>query len=470
MRNFKVGVNDYQFKMSDHKCKLTFSSATRVSDLEIPNIPKTAYNFKDIAEVLKGNFRTDLLVDVHGVVCEIGKVVIASGSKKGNVAFKIKDLRCDNVLDCTLWDSLSASFLDIYNSRGDFDPLVLIMKHARVKEPQGLYPLQFTNAWNGTKLLFDENIPEIKTFKNSLPQSTPMSVLTQNYTQSSGSSFYNADHLFMKNARALRLAEMKSLRTDTICVTVVKTSHIRISNQGWFFRSCRDCNKKAEGLEPPFICNLGHKSNDPIVKYKLDVEVCDGDEIGKFIFWDNTLDELLGITAADLLKDMEKLGTSDPQDYPEIIEDMMDRTFAFRVKWQHSWGQATVVHCKDNEELIAKIQEQLPNAETSVREIEVDTPIVKPVGEDCDSQPAVQVSDPQPIQTFTAEDISKFDNLDDDILSTPNVSVSAETESAASTQKTPAKRTARQKSYDDKVESAVSSTKSVKHIKKEKNV
>ncbi|GAU36986.1 hypothetical protein TSUD_150230 [Trifolium subterraneum] len=393
-------------------CKLTFSSATRVSDLEIPNIPKTAYNFKDIAEVLKGNFRTDLLVDVHGVVCEIGKVVIASGSKKGNVAFKIKDLS-DNVLDCTLWDSLSASFLDIYNSRGDFDPLVLIMKHARVKEPQGLYPLQFTNAWNGTKLLFDENIPEIKTFKNSLPQSTPMSVLTQNYTQSSGSSFYNADHLFMKNARALRLAEMKSLRTDTICVTVVKTSHIRISNQGWFFRSCRDCNKKAEGLEPPFICNLGHKSNDPIVKYKLDVEVCDGDEIGKFIFWDNTLDELLGITAADLLKDMEK---------------------------------------------------------TSVREIEVDTPIVKPVGEDCDSQPAVQVSDPQPIQTFTAEDISKFDNLDDDILSTPNVSVSAETESAASTQKTPAKRTARQKSYDDKVESAVSSTKSVKHIKKEKNV
>ncbi|GAU10653.1 hypothetical protein TSUD_419830, partial [Trifolium subterraneum] len=184
--------------------------------------------------------------------------------------------------------------------------------------------------------------------------------------------------------------------------------------------------------------------------YKLDVEVCDGDEIGKFIFWDNTLDELLGITAADLLKDMEKLGTSDPQDYPEIIEDIMDRTFAFRVKWQHSWGQATVVHCKDNEELIAKIQEQLPNAETSVREIEVDTPIVKPVGEDCDSQPAVQVSDPQPIQ--------------------PNVSVSAETESAASTQKTPAKRTARQKSYDDKVESVVSSTKSVKHIKKEKNV
>jgi hypothetical protein len=28
----------------------------------------------------------------------------------------------------------------------------------------GSYPLQLTNAWNGTKLLFDEKIPEIKAF------------------------------------------------------------------------------------------------------------------------------------------------------------------------------------------------------------------------------------------------------------------------------------------------------------------
>jgi hypothetical protein len=42
-------------------------------------------------------------------------------------------------------------------------------------------------------------------------------------------------------------------------------------------------------------------------RYKLDVEVKDGDETGIFIFWDNTLDQLLGVTAAALLADQEKV-------------------------------------------------------------------------------------------------------------------------------------------------------------------
>jgi hypothetical protein len=44
--------------------------------------------------------------------------------------------------------------------------------------------------------------------------------------------------------------------------------------------------------------------------YKLDVEVHDGDETGIFIFWDNTLDELLGVTAAALLADQTKVITT----------------------------------------------------------------------------------------------------------------------------------------------------------------
>jgi hypothetical protein len=30
----------------------------------------------------------------------------------------------------------------------------------------GIYNIQLSNVWDGTKLLFDENIPEIKTFKD----------------------------------------------------------------------------------------------------------------------------------------------------------------------------------------------------------------------------------------------------------------------------------------------------------------
>jgi hypothetical protein len=37
---------------------------------------------------------------------------------------------------------------------------------------------------------------------------------------------------------------------------------------------------------------------------------------------------------------------------------MMDKKFAFRVKWQTGWGGgASVLQCKDSNEMIAKIQE-----------------------------------------------------------------------------------------------------------------
>jgi hypothetical protein len=42
-----------------------------------------------------------------------------------------------NTLLCTLWDALSVKFMDAYNNRIETGPFVIILKHARVKEPQG---------------------------------------------------------------------------------------------------------------------------------------------------------------------------------------------------------------------------------------------------------------------------------------------------------------------------------------------
>jgi replication factor A1 len=40
-------------------------------------------------------------------------------------------------MDCTLWDALSVEFMNHYNQRTDSGPVVLIVKHARIKDPQG---------------------------------------------------------------------------------------------------------------------------------------------------------------------------------------------------------------------------------------------------------------------------------------------------------------------------------------------
>jgi hypothetical protein len=43
------------------------------------------------------------------------------------------------------------------------------------------------------------------------------------------------------------------------------------------------------------------------------------------------------------------------------MNSIMERIFAFRVKWTPGWGgQASVSFCKDSKDLVAKIQQQLP--------------------------------------------------------------------------------------------------------------
>jgi hypothetical protein len=50
----------------------------------------------------------------------------------------------------------------------------------------------------------------------------------------------------------------------------------------------------------------------------------------------------------------------------------MDRKFAIRVKWQTGWGgHATVLQCRDSNELIEKIQEQLPAAEVAILQFSI---------------------------------------------------------------------------------------------------
>ncbi|WJX73691.1 hypothetical protein P8452_57443 [Trifolium repens] len=110
--------------------------------------------------------------------------------------------------------------------------------------------------------------------------------------------------------------------------------------------------KQTFGKAPPYECKITkHKIEVPILR--IDVQVHDGDDNAKFVFWDNTCIELMGITAGELQKNMLEAGEDDL-----LLDEMMGRTFAFRVKWQKEWRQGPVLEIKDDKQLAGKIQQQ----------------------------------------------------------------------------------------------------------------
>ncbi|WJX50594.1 hypothetical protein P8452_36871 [Trifolium repens] len=136
---------------------------------------------------------------------------------------------------------------------------------------------------------------------------------------------------------------------------------------------------EVNGTVPPYTCKKGHTTNDPLIKYKLDVEIYDGDD-----------------TANLIVKCFPQLGLGDPHEYPLCLDDIMEMKFAFRVKWQTGWGEQVVA---------------------------------------INESPPIQV-DYAHIYMLT---FSKFACLDDSILFTANVSASVNNEIYASSHKTPAK-------------------------------
>jgi hypothetical protein len=49
----------------------------------------------------------------------------------------------------------------------------------------------------------------------------------------------------------------------------------------------------------------------------------------------------------------------DPLDYPQEFNEMMNRKFLFRLKWQKDWRAGSVLEIKDNKEMVDKIEQQV---------------------------------------------------------------------------------------------------------------
>ncbi|CAJ2663092.1 unnamed protein product [Trifolium pratense] len=224
---------------------------------------------------------------------------------------------------------------------------------------------------------------------------------------------------------------------DEIVVTVAKTSHLKCTDRGWYLLGRNSCIKEAKGSEPPYECADKHSSTDPVLRYKIEVQV-----------WDNSCIDLLGVSAGELRKNMLKDGVTDRLEYPETIDEMMGRTFAFRIKWQKEWKQGSVLECKDSKDLVGRIQKEFYDG------MPINSTQTSAVNKILDVESSqVECSQSKPLEIT--------DTLDD----APNVeevSASADFDPLQPTTLTPSKRSPVQQKDDDVIGGQQSSTRFIK--------
>ncbi|XP_058722123.1 uncharacterized protein LOC131593573 [Vicia villosa] len=162
--NFQVQLNDLLFKPSAHKYLLKFTGGTKVGDRNVHQIQEKACRLTPFLDILTGKWNKDQLLDVIGVVDEIGYTQVQVGSKKQQVNFVIRDLG-NNTITVTLWEAYAVQFINYVEQQVDTAiPIVIMIQYAKVKEAFGKYPLSVTNTYNVTKVAINEDTETIKQF------------------------------------------------------------------------------------------------------------------------------------------------------------------------------------------------------------------------------------------------------------------------------------------------------------------
>ncbi|KAK2448879.1 replication protein A 70 kDa DNA-binding subunit B [Trifolium repens] len=251
--------------------------------MEFLILDKQGDQIQPFEEILAGNYHSDLLVDIIGAVHEIKSQKQTMAGKKWPTAFSLKHPGSFcltltfiymsmthynsglNIIPCTLWGELGKDFMTHYNSKSDDGPMVIIIKHAHIKEPKGQFDLTISNAWTGTKLLLDPHLPQ--TFASP----TQAGFLTVSgggqSSQNSQASEYSVPQRYTFNAPPKHLSELMSCAKDEIVTTVGMPHHLMASKHGWFYLCCDHCSKSIITKSPLYTCSdPQHVTPDPKMK------------------------------------------------------------------------------------------------------------------------------------------------------------------------------------------------------------
>ncbi|XP_027906324.1 uncharacterized protein LOC114165898 isoform X3 [Vigna unguiculata] len=266
-----------------------------------------------------------LVLDVIGVVDNV-----RCNPQSKNVVFHIRDLS-SAVIGCTLWDSYYFKFMSNWRGEADSFVVVVMLTQAKIKPSSGRWPVSISNSWNGSKLFMGDECSELVRFKEQWIQRFGNEVSqSQEASELSSPSQYTEHEKFMYKAVVSTISEITTMKEEVYCVTVATTVKFNLGNDGWCYPVCNGCRKKTEEIGAFKCVMCGFNNGKPGIRYKLELQVCDGDSYANFVMWDQDCTNLIGVSAVELMNKMIEDGEDDPKCFPEDLDVMLGCTLAFK--------------------------------------------------------------------------------------------------------------------------------------------
>ncbi|KAL5079622.1 hypothetical protein RYX36_008043, partial [Vicia faba] len=92
--------------------------------------------------------------------------------------------------------------------------------------------------------------------------------------------------------------------------------------------------------------------------FKMIIEVVQDESIGKFVFWDHKVAELLKTSASEIDSTMIEDGITNPLEFPLTLDAMLGLKFSFKVNWVPRFRSAYLIMYLKDKHIIDQLESQ----------------------------------------------------------------------------------------------------------------
>ncbi|CAL9222915.1 unnamed protein product [Arabidopsis halleri] len=337
VEHFTVAKSTGKYRATKHGFKISLMNTTVIS--RIPSISEEIYldlaNFPDILN--EAGLNENILIDVLGQVVSCGEMKTHDVNNKATkrLECELRDTN-DERLPCTLWGRFAEALMNHCENAGN-ERVILLIRLAKINSFKGARSI--SNCFEMSLLEINPTYPIVEEFVANLPPDVFPLTIQEDLPKESKlvkkKEYYNR----FPRKTISELFEATEVGKYNILCTIMNVD----TDYAWYFFCCLKCSKTAykipkveneivkKGKKPMFWCPTCKEDTPKVVpRYLLNIAVMDNTGDTKCKVFDKNAQELIGVSAEDLLEgNWEEI--QDPTNLPQPIKDLVGKTFQFLV-------------------------------------------------------------------------------------------------------------------------------------------
>ncbi|KAF7826291.1 replication protein A 70 kDa DNA-binding subunit C-like [Senna tora] len=302
---FGVGGSGGNFRITTHSFKINFQFGTRVMPtVDDPKIHKYGFEWVIAESISSGNADEKTLVDVIGLLTNIGDVIQSSkedvSSKR--VTIEIED-RARSRVSATLWGHYCDQIENFMNKHKE-GSVVIALQYCKIKVFNGQRSL--SNSMHATRILINEDLEEFMGFHDQDSGSNLRSPLLGSSSSSVKSVSRYADPF---NAVSFSCISELLLFADESVHCIVGSVLKVNTEKAWFYNACTKCKSKVEEDGESFYGNhCSTPMSTAIPRFRIELVVIDDTAPANFTLFDRDAASFLGVSAEFMKNKAEMVG------------------------------------------------------------------------------------------------------------------------------------------------------------------